>query len=169
MSRRKNVLRRGFTVGFLAVISLYFFAGCGASLPANAPRYSPTKVPTDGKGLLYIYRIKAYPLARKPRLIIDGKLVTEPIEKSYTWLYLPPGIHNVKLEWAWDTGAPNLDFNIEIAAQESNFLKISGSFSGGYSYFQFGSQAAMMKPEYAERELEKNCRYMAPYIQTIGN
>jgi len=79
-------------------------------------------------GVLYIYRLDAYPRSRTSGILIDGNKIMDPPEKAYTWLHLPAGTHTVTVDWSWDTGWPDLAFEIPIDAGTEHFLKITGSF-----------------------------------------
>lgn len=138
-------------------------SGC-ASIPRDAPGYTPAPEASHGNGVLYIYRQGAYPVMRTPTVLVDGKEIFDPPEKAYTWIYLPEGNHRVTIDWSWDTGWPDLSFELPIESGKSHFLKLSGSFEylGGSweTKWEAGSIAADIPPAEAERELRSCCKYI---------
>lgn len=142
-------------------------AGC-ATVPSNAPPYQRAAAPSAGEGNLYIYRVGAYPTLRTPAVVIDDARIFDPPEKAYTVVALAQGRHEFVINWAWDTGWPDLKFPIEIVAGQSHYIKISGSFEptrryvyGGFSYVA-GSSAQELEPDVAEAEMQRCCKYIAP-------
>jgi hypothetical protein len=133
-----------------------------ATVPANAPKYSRATNSQAGYTNVYVYRIGAYPTLRTPTIAIDEKTVFDPPEGSYTVMALPAGRHRFKVDWAWDTGWPDLVFPI-VVRSEPLYIKISGSFSyAGNSTYEAGSYARSVEPAAAETELEACCRYLPP-------
>lgn len=133
-----------------------------ATVPANAPTYSRAPEPQAGTTNVYIYRIGAYPTLRAPKVSIDGRFVISPAEKAYTAVALAPGPHVVEVNWAWDTGWPDLKFTIDVEAGKPLYIKISGSFQNHGSSFTAGSSAYDVPQETAEPEMRACCRYVKP-------
>lgn len=145
-----------------AMFALIALSGCGA-MPASAPAFVDAPDPGPGLSNVYIYRLGAYPSLRTPALLVDGRRVFRPREQAYTVVALAPGTHQVTLDWAADTGWPDLQFPIEVPAGEPLFLKISGDFtpaSGGYYVAE--SNARRVDAALARAELRDCCRYQAP-------
>lgn len=137
---------------------------CGCTtIPQDAPPYSPAPMANDDKGILYMYRLRDdYPTARAPNILIDNKQIFEPWVGAYTWIYLSPGTHKVKVDWPWDSGWPDLDFEVDIVSQKEHFLKISGSFQQSFSGFTMGSKASYIDKNIAETELNECCKFIIP-------
>lgn len=136
-----------------------------ATLPANAPKYSRAADPPVGYVNLYVYRIGAYPILRTPTISIDDKTLFDPVEHSYTVVSLPVGLHRFKVDWAWDTGWPDLVFSIVLSSRPL-YIKISGSSalqcvagpcSGTYENWSYAHD---VDPAVAETELVQCCRYI---------
>lgn len=145
------------------LLSMLLLLGACATVPANAPTYERAPEPPAGLSNVYIYRIGAYPTLRAPTVSIDGRAVISPAEKSYTVVALAPGVHDVQVNWAWDTGWPDLDFKIEVEADKPLYLKISGSFDNmGGGSFRAGSSTYQVPQDLAEREVVACCRYVRP-------
>ena len=134
-----------------------------ASVPANAPKYARAASPRAGYANVYVYRIGAYPILRTPTISIDDKTVFDPAEGSYTVVSVPVGRHQFKVDWAWDTGWPDLVFPI-VVSSEPLYIKISGSFTPTGLQFEAGSYAHGVEPAAAEAELVQCCRYVSPNI-----
>jgi hypothetical protein len=145
----------------LTLILSFSICAC-ATVPSNAPNYRRAANPGPGLANVYIYRIGAYPTLRTPKVTIDGSRIFDPPEKSYTVVTLPGGLHEMKIDWAWDTGWPDLDFPISVVAGQSLYIKISGSFRGTGRGFQAGSYAKEVPQATADYELANCCRLIAP-------
>lgn len=144
------------------LLSMLLLLGACATVPANAPSYARAPDAPAGLSNVYIYRIGAYPTLRAPKVTIDGRFIISPAEKAYTAVALPPGPHVVEVNWAWDTGWPDLKFTIDVEAGQPLYIKISGSFENrGLSYLA-GSSAFRVAQEAAEPEMRACCRYVAP-------
>jgi hypothetical protein len=136
-----------------------------ATVPSNAPRYSRAADPPAGHVNVYVYRIGAYPTLRTPAVVIDGKTLFDPPEGSYTVPPLASGGHTFTVDWAWDTGWPDLHSPV-ILENEPLYIKISGSFeavpSKGPYMHELGSYATRIDMAVAEKEMAECCRYIAP-------
>ena len=119
----------------------------------------------EGDGLLYIYRLGAYPLLKAPKVSVDGCKVFSPPEKAYTWMHLSAGQHRVCIDWAWDAGWPDLEFDIPIIENREHYIKISGSSEHYPFLWRRGSEALFVNKEIAEKELLAHCKYIAPITQ----
>lgn len=144
------------------LLSMMLFLGACASVPANAPTYARAPEAPAGLSNVYIYRIGAYPTLRAPAVRIDGRLIISPAEKAYTVVALAPGPHEVEVNWAWDTGWPDLKFTVDVEAATPLYLKISGSFQTRGSTYVAGSSTQRIPQAIAEREITACCRYVPP-------
>jgi hypothetical protein len=143
-------------------ISAFAVLSACAVVPKNAPPYSRAPDPPPGTANVYIYRIGAYPTARAPTVAIDNKPIFDPPERSYTVIVLPEGRHEFKVDWAWDTGWPDLTFPVAVESQTSLYIKISGSFTQSGLTYEAGSYARRVDQTAAELEMTKCCRYLTP-------
>ena len=132
-----------------------------ATVPGNAPHYRRAASPGPGLANVYIYRIGAYPILRTPKVTIDGARIFDPPEKSYTVVTLPWGLHEMKIDWAWDTGSPDLDFPISVVAGQPLYIKISSSFKGTGWGYQADSHATEVPQATAEYEIVDCCHFIA--------
>jgi hypothetical protein len=141
----------------LAVLS----AAC-TTVPSNAPAYAPAPSATPGASNVYIYRLNAPPLMHNPTIVVDGVAVIDPPEKSYTVIQLPPGAHEVQVNWSWLAGWPSLKFSIDVAPAEPYYLKVSGSSAFSNGGLNMESNAGHIELAAAEAELAQCCRYIPP-------
>jgi len=142
-----------------AMAMLLLVGGC-ATVPSDAPAFTQAPAPNSGQGLVYIYRVGAYPTMRTPDILVNDKLLFAPPEKSYTWVHLPVGTNKITVDWAWDTGWPDLSFEINVTEHAPVFLRLSGSFENLGRQWRAGSKATGLAPAVAERELAECCKYV---------
>lgn len=146
----------------LPVSILVFLTAC-AGVSSHAPAYARAPSPPASSANIYIYRIGAYPTLRTPTIKIDGARIFDPPEKAYTVVSLEEGVHKFTVNWAWDTGWPDLEFPLQVRAGSPKYIKISGSFDTSRSDANvLGSLAQLVPEPAAEAELRACCRYMAP-------
>jgi len=153
---------RNGSAATVAILALALTA-C-ATISENAPPYSPAPPPDQGSAIIYLYRVGAYPKLRTPGVYVDDRKIFDPPEKAYTWTYASEGRHNILIDWMWDTGAPDLKFNIDLKSGEAYYIKISGSFESKWLVFatlmKTGSSAKLIPRPEAEKELYECCRYL---------
>lgn len=156
----------------LGYVPLAFLVGC-ASLPSNAPPFTPALRAPDDYATVYFYRVGAYPKLRTPDVLIGGIKVYEPPELAYTWVYVKAGERKFRVQWARDTGWPPVEFARALTAGESYYIKISGSFEdkGLTSYntitHVLGSWAELIPARQAEAELSACCKYIKSQIARL--
>lgn len=145
-----------------AIFSALCLGAC-ASVPSSAPKYSRAPDPPASSANVYIYRIGAYPTLRTPAVQIDGVPIFDPPEKAYTVVPIKGGAHEFVINWAWDTGWPDLKFPLPVTAGTRMYVKISGSFeSTGGGNYEAGSIARLVPEAQAEAEILACCRYIKP-------
>lgn len=134
-----------------------------ASVPANAPAYTRAPTPPAGLSNVYLYRIGAYPTLRAPMVRVNDITVISPAERAYTVIQVPPGQHDLVIDWAWDTGWPDITTPFTVEPGVPLYLKISGDFErmGGGDYLATSLVMAVPMAE-AEREMLLCCRYVRP-------
>lgn len=142
-------------------------SGC-ATIPEAALSYKPAPPPEPGSAIVYFYRVGAYPASRTPSVYINQKKIFDPPENAFTWIYVQEGKHKLLIDWAWDTGPPDLKADFTVKSAESYFVKISGSFEMVMLSCKFGSTAQLIPKAEAEKELQKCCRYLAPQNHQIN-
>lgn len=161
----------------LMLLVLGSLSAC-ASVPFDAPAYSRAPAAQAGQSNLYIYRTGAFPKARTPSVIVDGKRIFDLPEDAYTMLTLPSGQHKVEMTWALDVRLPNRRVLVILGDQGAQYLKITGDFdfqpgsfeeevlvdmtAGVLSHHQMHSWLVEMPQDAAEREMRDCCRYLAP-------
>lgn len=89
--------------------------------------FEPAPAPPDGMALVYMYRIKVPPGMRTPKIVVDGDTVSKLPNNAYTWFYVKPGTHTIKTKWGAFSDIPDLEFVATIAANQTYYLKMSGS------------------------------------------
>ncbi len=128
--------------------------------PPAAPEPADTTVMTtvDAVSTLVVYRINAYPTLRTPKVMVNDRLMFRPKQKTYAEMDLPPGRHRIVVDWAMDTGWPDLGFEVEIRPGETRYVEISGSFTrNGYEYTA-GSVAREVDPAKGAEDIRTCCR-----------
>lgn len=116
-------------------LALAMAVGTAFAQDAPAPPQAPATMQTvdpadvDAPGRLVVYRINAYPTWRTPKVMVDGRLMFRPKQRTYAEMELPAGRHSIVVNWSRDTGWPDLDFAIDIKPGETKYLQISGSYS----------------------------------------
>ncbi|WP_394201939.1 DUF2846 domain-containing protein [Marinagarivorans algicola] len=72
-----------------------------STTPKNAKTFTDTAigVPDDKQAVIILYRKTVPPLAYSVKALVDGNLVAKLPNKSFTWLYVEPGEHEVKFSW----------------------------------------------------------------------
>jgi hypothetical protein len=144
-------------------VSIFVLLTACASVSSRAPAYARAPNPPASSANVYVYRIGAYPTLRTPTIKIDGARIFDPPEKAYTVVTLEEGEHQFIVNWAWDTGWPDLEFPLQVRAGTPMYVKISGSFDASSSDANVMGSLAQLVPEAAaEAELRACCRYMAP-------
>ena len=110
-------------------------------------------------GRLVLYRTRAKTGWRTPLVSVDGVPLFRPKLDTYTDVALPPGLHRVRVDWARDTGRPDLVFDIRIAPGRSDHVRLTFSYSPtGPNVFELGSFAEWVAPDAAEAELRACCQ-----------
>ena len=150
-------------------ITLIFFlvllSSC-ASTPSDAPSYSSAPKAESGYSTLYIYRHDAPPYLYTPTISFNGIEVINPPEESYTWLHVKGGTYQVKVDWSFMAGWPDLNFEFQIKENEEYYLKIFGDFQNG-STMKLTSNAKSLEKNEAEKELKSCCKYIKPVINKL--
>lgn len=118
---------------------------------------SPDAVAATGR--LVVYRINAYPTLRTPKVMVDDKLMFRPKQKTYAEMDLPAGRHHFVVNWAFDTGWPDLEFDIEVKPGETTYVQISGSWTrvGPYTH-EAGSIAYEVDPVKGAEDVRTCCK-----------
>lgn len=147
---------------FTQAVAALSLTAC-ASIPKDAPAYTPAADAPPGYANLYIYRIGAYPTLRTPAVRVDGHLIFDPPEGAYTVVTLSQGKHTFMLDWAADTGwadIPETPFEIESGI--SMYFKISGDWHVDAGRMNTLSETSAIEPSRARVELRSCCRYLTP-------
>lgn len=137
---------------------------------APAPPQTPATMQTvdaadvAATARLVVYRINAYPTLRTPKVMVDGRLMFRPKQKTYAEMELPAGRHDIVVNWSKDTGWPDLAFAIDIAPGETKYLQISGSYTqgpvmglGSFEY-EAGSMAYEVDPAKGAEDIRTCCK-----------
>lgn len=170
--RRDRVAKLESDKRFLYVMLCILFippllSGC-VTIPEDAPSYEPAPPPDPGNAIVYFYRVGAYPTARTPSVFLNQMKIFDPPENAFTWIYVQEGKHKLFVDWAWDTGAPDLKADLIIKSGESYFVKISGRVVMFLLSYKFLSIAELIPQEQAEMELQKCCRFLSPQNHKIN-
>ena len=151
---------------YILLIIIVTLTAC-ASIPQDAPRYSPAPKAKAGYGTLYIYRYYAPPYIHSPTITINNQEILDPPEKSYTWIHLKSGVYQVNVDWSIWASWPDLNFPIRITDGEEYFLKITGDSQWGWSATKLISSAKQVPKNLAEKELKSCCKYVKPSVNQL--
>lgn len=123
--------------------------------------------PPDGMALVYMYRIKVPPGMRTPKVVVDGDAISKLPNNAYTWFYLKPGTHTIKTKWGFMSDIPDLEFVANVAANQTYYLKMSGSMtSWGRAGTKVHTGIKEVPQGEALAELEKAKQYVAASAET---
>lgn len=137
-----------------------------APAPPQAPATMQTVDPADvdAPARLVVYRINAYPTLRTPKVMVNGRLMFRPKQRTYAEMALPAGRHDIVVNWSGDTGWPDLAFVIDIAPGETKYLQISGSYTRGPTTgiatfeYEAGSMAFEVDPAKGAEDIRTCCK-----------
>ena len=146
----------------VVLASLLLLLSACATVPSSAPSYTLAAAPPEGYSNVYIYRHRAYPTLRAPMVQVNGIEVISMAEGAYTVVQLPPGEHHISVNWAWDTGRPDVDASFDVKADQPAYIKVSGSFEPQGLNYIAGSLIGARTQAEAEPEMRACCRYVAP-------
>lgn len=147
-------MRRAFTILMLAMLS-----AC-ATIPANAPAFSPAAEAPPGTANVYIYRTGAYPLLRGITVHVDHRELATFAEGAYTVVPLQAGSHEMRVSWPIDVLVPPLRFPIEIRGDSPRYVKIT-SRVGGFTPGSVVVEAISPPQPIAEAEMRACCRLIS--------
>ena len=144
-------------------------AGC-ASVPDDAPRFSPAPPAPEGYATLYLYRYGAPPFTQAIKLLIAGGNVLEVPERAYTWVHVKAGTHNVEAQWPrpWPSTSTTRTFE----AGQPYYIRLIGRVGGETpSFFSSGikltSLILSVEPAVGTAELVACCKYLKPAAERI--
>lgn len=129
---------RVIVMAFLVfAVSAYTSAGAWA-----ADTFEAGPPPPPGEALVYLFRAPSYWMSfSQAALDIDGVNVARLKNKTYTWLYVPAGAHDLKFHWpisifyvptASDLLTPNDGTVFMWKSGETYFYKFSTEKTFGY-------------------------------------
>lgn len=86
------------------IILLMFFlmlSACTSLPPSSSQSFSEVDIgkPNEEKAVLVVYRTYLPPTMYKNKIHIDGEHLVSLPNKSFTWMYLEPGEHELKANW----------------------------------------------------------------------
>jgi len=146
-----------------AILLLALSALCAGCSTVPTQPYSKAPPAPDGFGTIYIYRITAYPPTRSPDVSISDVKVAEPADKTYTWAYVKQGETRVSIEWGFDLGYTPANLKLNVAAGQSYFVKVAGSWQPGFgNTVEMNAWAETVSPATAEGELARCCSFVKP-------
>jgi Protein of unknown function (DUF2846) len=147
----------------LLTTSIALIAGC-ATVPSDAPRFSPAPAPPEGYATLYIYRLGAPPLPEAIKISVNGQPVLQIPERGYTWLHVRAGTYAVLGEWprtafglvsgAVVSATPSVD------AGKSYYFRVTGNVSPTFGGLLVSKGIAQRPPEAGAVEINACCSYM---------
>jgi hypothetical protein len=114
----------------LAALVTICAAGCTTS--AEGKSFARARAaPADGKAVVYVFRKDAKPTVFGATLCIDEWDVVTLQQGGFTWTYLSPGSHQVKVRWPTMSGAPDPSIELDAAAGRTYYYELTGSVPSG--------------------------------------
>ena len=108
----------------LLILSVFFLTGCTTTL--SGPTFKQAVPPSSEKALVYFYRPDSTPYLLSPDLFVNNKKILDLGNKGYSYLYLEPGEHEIKVAWSFMSGRPDLQGKVKIEAGKTYFIRSHG-------------------------------------------
>jgi len=137
------------------VVLLLLLSGCSAM----GSRFQQATPPSAELSLVYIYRLSAWGnILISPAILIDGdeKLLLK--NNGYSFFYLPPGLHTIRLKLS-DRYKGLAEVQVNTEANRSYYVRVDTSASLGIGVRTFG--IGRVPDEIALEEI-KDCNYLDP-------
>lgn len=151
-------------IAIVVVLAIPLIAEAGKSAFVAAPN------PPEGMALVYMYRIKVPPGMRTPKVVVDGDAISKLPNNAYTWFYVKPGSHTIKTKWGFMSDIPDLEFVANVAANQTYYLKMSGSVtSWGSAGTKVRSGIKEVPQSEALADLEKAKHYVAAQAEPAAS
>ena len=154
----------------LSLLAALFVTGC-ALAPTDAPRYSAAPAAPDGYATVYLLRNQHGPNVATTKMLVAGVPVVDLSLKSYSWVYVRAGTHNVAAEWPMLLKQPNTSVNHTFEAGKRYYFRIRTGFATGGGLFSPGiivsSILEALPPENGEAELIACCGYLKASVEKI--
>ncbi|KMT65237.1 DUF2846 domain-containing protein [Catenovulum maritimum] len=114
---------------FISAFVLLLTVGCVS--PINSPKLSQSNiaVPDENRAVLIIYRKWVPPILYPVTAYVDNVEQFSLPNKSFSWVYLEPGEHQVKISWPLLAMTGSKKINITIQANKYYFLEFGGSMN----------------------------------------
>lgn len=147
----------------ILVISFFMLNACTSLPPSSSQSFSEVEIgkPNEEKAVLVVYRTYLPPTMYKNKIHIDGEHLVSLPNKSFTWMYVEQGEHDLKSNWPAVSMIIGKKLKIDVEAGKYYFLKLEGrmEFTGmGHSYAV--NQSGAMEASQALAELEVCCKYV---------
>ena len=146
--------------GLLVVLLFVFLPGCSTTL-LKGPKFKQANAPTDSQALVYIYRPNSTPYLLSPDVFLDGKKAMELGNQGYTYRYLKPGEHDIKVAWSFMSGRQDLEGKVKVEAGKTYFIRSHGHVAYTGTYYSSSGYLTTVPATDALKEIN-HCIYIKP-------
>jgi len=157
-------------LGWVFIIITALILGC-ATPPKGSLSFDDANIgnPNANQSVLVLYRVAVLPLAFTVTANMDGKKLAQLPNESFTWAYMSPGKHEIKMTWPFLAGTPSSKITVNAEAGNYYFVKfvghvVTGSPSPGkvLSRFPFNVQDLHLSSNQKYMEEVRSCCLYVP-------
>ena len=149
---------------FIFLIAFLLLAGCTSLPPSSSLSFSEIELgkPDQDKAVLVVYRTYLPPTMYKSKIHIDGEHMVSLPNKSFTWMYLDPGEHQVKANWPAVSMILGKKIPLNVEAGNYYYLKLEGNMQPVYgtAHSYSVNKSGSIDTETARREVDVCCKYV---------
>lgn len=147
------------------VLIFALMASACATAPKNATSFTDTQigVPDEANSVVVVYRKMVPPVLYSVNVSLDGARVATLPNRSFTWFYVKPGPHELKISWPALAMIPGSKVGLTAEAGKVHYVEFSGGLevAGGITPTAFTTSNVGEKSENAaEAELRQCCKYV---------
>ena len=145
----------------LALWFLIFLSGCN-SVP-QVPNFAEVKAEPN-TAVVYIYRLRTPPYARKPDIKVNDIVVAELPTNSYTALKLKSGTYTIKTDWGFlDNLILSRSASLSVVENKSYYVHFAGNAGLIGTTVSYGARVLVGDATTIPSDLA-SCSYVAPLV-----
>jgi len=144
----------------LVVFFMTVLSGCSATL-LKGEKFKQANPPSAEHALVYIYRPNSTPYLLSPDVFLDGKKIMELGNQGYSYRYLKPGEHDIKVAWSFMSGRQDLAGKVKVEAGKTYFIRSHGHVFYTGAYYSSSGYLTTVPAEHALKEIN-HCIYIKP-------
>jgi hypothetical protein len=133
-----------------------------ATPPEDAPAFTPTALgmPDEHRAVLIIYRKIVPPTAYTVTATVDDRLFAKLPNKAFSWIYLTPGEHVLKIAWPALALQHDEERTLNVDAGKYYFVQFEGDMRVFFGIPYTASNVDLVDSEQAIRALRECCRFV---------